>query len=154
MPELEMERRERSGVPPWVWILLAILVIALIWWAIAAMDRDEEAAAPGMPLGQIAASPQNYFEQEVSGLATVEEILSDNAFWITQDGQRMLTVYGGSPLVVVNRQVSMTATVISPQEYATEDIRWGLPDLDPQTRSVAANQPAILHATNVELQQP
>lgn len=48
MPQLDIQRTERSGgVLAWVWIAAAILAGLLLWWVIAAAtDRDNFAAVP------------------------------------------------------------------------------------------------------------
>jgi hypothetical protein len=122
MPELDIQRRETTGMPWWVWLLIAVLAIGLIWWIIAATTTDRELAevTPGvaptvgtepaervagarestdeltsaewLPLAAMRANPDNYFDQSVSGIGTVAEVASDRGFWIEQRGERVFVV--------------------------------------------------------------
>ena len=44
MSEIDIERKESGGVPWWVWLLGALLLAALIWYALAAMSAKPNVA--------------------------------------------------------------------------------------------------------------
>lgn len=114
-----------------------------------------EAATPYMPLAAIRANPDAHFGTQVSGLARVTEVVSDRGFWIEQDGARIFVVKaeslpGGSAEMTVGAQVSLTGTVVNPDRMQQEVP--GILELGDGTLKGLQGEPAILHATNIEMQ--
>lgn len=107
MAEIQMEKKERSGAA-WIWVLLAVLLIALlVWWLWptrngivepAAVETTTVTTAPLPPvtseptLALINANPQEWVGREFSGTVTVPEVPTDRGFWIEQDGQRLFAL--------------------------------------------------------------
>ena len=48
MSEIDIERKESGGVPWWAWLLGALLLAALIWYATAAMSAKPQVVAVGV----------------------------------------------------------------------------------------------------------
>lgn len=117
MAEIHMEKRERSSMG-WLWILLAILLIALlVWWfwpdepEIAAIDTTPTpmtatavvtdpvtpAANTVATLAAITSDPQQWVGKEYSGMVTVVEVPTDRGFWIEENGARMLALVDDGP---------------------------------------------------------
>jgi hypothetical protein len=73
MAEIKVERK---GPPWWLWVLLALLAVALVWWAIAAFGDEDgeapatEAAAVGAPAATAPASAATD-ERALTDIATV-----------------------------------------------------------------------------------
>lgn len=113
-----------------------------------------EAANANLPLGAIQAKPDAYFNQWVSGMATVTDVLSDHAFWIEQDGKRMLVVKADnivqSTNIVSGNKVSFSGMVVNPAQAA--DRVPSLDKLQESTRQTIQSESAFIHATNIEMQ--
>lgn len=50
----EIPVTKKSGIPWWVWLILALVVIAIAWWLIASGDDDVETAAVSEPVPAVA----------------------------------------------------------------------------------------------------
>jgi hypothetical protein len=116
---VELERKEQQS-NWWIWLVVGIVALALIWWLLAAQrgpqtGQEEEVAGP-LPVAQILGSPQQFHGQEVHGVATVSEVVSPDAFWLEQGGERIFAVWdrgmlGGGNDVVQGQQISLAGTV-------------------------------------------
>jgi hypothetical protein len=177
MPELDIQRRETTGMPWWVWLLIAVLAVALIWWIIAATTGDRELAemTPGvapteqvagaredagdltsaewLPLAAMRANPDNYFNQSVSGIGTVAEVASDQGFWIEQRGERVFVVKDeplvATPALTTGQQVSLQGTVHNPDNM--QEVA-GVMQLDEATLKMLQGEPAFIKAAAIEVQ--
>lgn len=178
MPELEIQRRESQGMPWWVWLLIAALVIGLIWWMMAAntgrniaetpattMPNEQVAgerqatttgeltSAEWLPIPAMRANPDNYFGQSVSGIGTVTETVSDRAFWIEQRGERVLVVMDEAgmtaPALTTGQTVSIRGTVHNPDQMQQVP---EVMQLDTETQKLLQGEPAFIEATAIELQ--
>lgn len=106
----------RKSSVPWLWMLLAAILAALIIWWIAAEaddvetaidetatseavrpDRQANSEALPMTLAAIVAQPQSYIGREFSGEAGVAGPLTDRGFWIESDGARMFALIIDQP---------------------------------------------------------
>lgn len=168
MAEIDLQRKEQQS-NAWLWVVLAIIVIGLVWWWIASRDNATAGAGPGMPengvaaqtgaanpnlpIAAINANPDNYFGQEVSGMASIIEVMSPNAFRIQQDGNSMFAYWPEAPTTgdtpAVGQSLSLTGTVRDPknmQEYVTTGT------LDDATMTTLQGEGAFLVITNGELQ--
>lgn len=97
MAEIPVEKK--GGIPWWVWLLLALLVAALLWWLLDDRDRGEPLAAP--PYQQSVAPAQD----SVAAVApTAAAAPTGDAGAITN-----LTAIGGATASgdVVGRQVEL-----------------------------------------------
>lgn len=115
---------------------------------------DVTAANANLPLAAIQASPDKYFNQWVSGMATVTEVLSDRAFVIEQDGTRMLVVKAENVVettnIVAGNKVSFSGMVVNPAN-AAERVP-SMDRLEEGTRQTLQSEKAFIHATNIEMQ--
>lgn len=166
MAEIDLQRKEQQS-SAWLWVVLAIIIIGLVWWWIASRDNETAgagapnngvasqtgAANPNLPLAAIAANPDSYFGQEVSGMASIIEVMSPNAFRIQQDGNSMFAYWPEAPTTgdtpAVGQSLSLTGTVRDPknmQEYVTTGM------LDDATLTTLQGEGAFLVVTNGELQ--
>lgn len=115
MAEIHVEKK--SGGLAWLWILLAILLIAILVWlfwpdaqndplteAVPGTTAGDTIALPPPPtiepietpaestIGAIRANPQQWVGREFSGAVTVAEVPTDRGFWVEQDGQRLFAI--------------------------------------------------------------
>lgn len=103
----------------WLWILLAILALALIaWWVLSRDDKVEgvpveavsegtidsdPGATPvepiaGMSIATILSNPAIYVgRDDFAAEVTVPEVPTDRGFWIEGEGQRMFAVLIDNP---------------------------------------------------------
>jgi hypothetical protein len=158
MAEIRMEKK--SGGMGWLWILLAILAIALLAWLFWP-DRDEASTAvvtatetgrtatsfedetPG--LAAILENPGQWTGREYSGTVTVPEVPTDRGFWIEENGARMFAILVDEPREVpkdINpgQQIRLRGTVRD-ASYLSD-----LPGepLTAGTENIARNQQAYL----------
>lgn len=124
MAEINVERKERSGIARW---LIPLALLGLLAFALVSLfDRDDDdtqvATAPAttavaggevgatpdaattgatggtaegmIPVAAILAGPTEYANRTVAGTARVTEVISDRGFWIEENGQRMFVVLG------------------------------------------------------------
>lgn len=113
MAEIPVEKKSSMA---WLWVLLALIVAALLFWLLAAGDDDVDPvvanttetemvetdapiAADAMPmtLTAILAQPQSYIGQQFSGEVGVSGPLTDRGFWIENDGARMFALIMDEP---------------------------------------------------------
>lgn len=158
MAEIRMEKK--SGGMAWLWILLAILLIALLAWLFWP-DRDEAATAvaTATETGQTATSseaetptlatilenPGQWIGREYSGTVAVPEVPTDRGFWIEENGARMFAILVDEPREVpkdINpgQQVRIRGTV---RDASTISELPGEP-LTAGTENIARDQPAYL----------
>lgn len=126
MAEIPVERKS-GGIPWWVWLLLAALIVGLLIWMFSGDDEAETAAAPATapavvapavetpaPVGTdvAAAGPITDLatitgaagltsmvgrEVQLSGVP-VQAVVGDRTFWVgTNEGQRALVVLNEEP---------------------------------------------------------
>jgi hypothetical protein len=179
MPELEIQRRESQGMPWWVWLLIAALVIGLIWWMMGANTGRDIAETPAtttpneqvagerqatttgdltsaewLPIPAMRANPDNYFGQSVSGIGTVTETVSDRAFWLEQRGERVLVVMDEAlttaPTLTAGQAVSIRGTVHNPDQMQQVP---GVMQLDTARQTMLQGEPAFIEATSIEVQE-
>ena len=112
MAEIPVERKRNLT---WLWVILALLLIAaLIWWATAG---DEEVvtepvgteagleptaepvpAAGELTIANILASPEAYVgRDDFSGEVNVPEVPTDRGFWVEDQGQRLFALIIDEP---------------------------------------------------------
>lgn len=112
MAEIHMEKK-RSGGLGWLWILLALLLIALLAWAFWPDDDVdvvepvaqtstyvapvETPATTTVTLAEINQNPAQWVGREYSGTVTVPEVPTDRGFWIEENGTRMFAVVYDAP---------------------------------------------------------
>ncbi|WP_375269078.1 hypothetical protein [Phenylobacterium sp.] len=116
----EIKVQKKSGWPWWAWVILALVAVALIWWAMSAMGDEEEATvattppavatAPGAvgdetagavdraPITDLAVlmdaqDPAALVGREVrlQGVS-VQEMVGDASFWVGEDQDRRVFV--------------------------------------------------------------
>ena len=123
MAEIHVEKKG-SGMA-WLWILLAILLIAVLIWLFwpglregTVTERDvtttvtetvdlppppaldappATATATESTLSEIRANAQQWVGREFSGAVRVAEVPTDRGFWIEQDGQRLFAIVVDEP---------------------------------------------------------
>lgn len=169
MAEIRMEKK-KSGLG-WLWILLAILLIALLAWFFLADDDRAVVSGDANPtetvvmtgtsatatgtaepagsttLATILENPQQWIGREYSGTVTVPEVPTDRGFWIEENGTRMFAIIVDEPREVpkdINpgQQIRLRGTVRD-ASYIPE-----LPGepLTAGTENIARNQPVYLVA--------
>ncbi|MBW3624831.1 MAG: hypothetical protein KY468_15620 [Armatimonadetes bacterium] len=168
MPEVEIERRTGPAVPWWVWLLVALLVLGLLWWLLAANNAPQRVAdtLPGtttttagapegvdeaavIPVDQIILVPANYLNQNVSGTTRVAEVISDRGFWIEENGQRIFVALAQGvpetpPDVNVGQRIFLTGTVEEPDNTQVGG-------LEADAQKAIQGQPAFIRATSVRI---
>jgi hypothetical protein len=179
MPEIDIQRRPATGVPGWVWVLGALLLIGAIWWfAAGRADRDQMTQAPVadervagsrgempgvsdqgfMPVAAILANPDAHFGQTVSGLATVSDVVADRGFWIhdasaQEGGQRIFVALDAAvqspPTLAAGQRITLQGSVANPKGMEQMPGVMALPE---ETRRMLQPQPAFIRATEVEVQ--
>ncbi|MBU2340217.1 MAG: hypothetical protein KKE77_03130 [Alphaproteobacteria bacterium] len=166
MAEIPVEKKSNLT---WLWILLALILLALlIWWAVGADDDeaelvepvaveetivvDEEPVTPAVgevTLAAILANPEQYIGTEFSGDVSVGGPLSemtDRGFWVENNGQRMFALINDGPLeepmdINPGQQLRISSgTVMSAASIGD------LPgdELDADTRRIAEEQQVFL----------
>lgn len=170
MPELDIQRRPATGIPAWVWLLVALLVIGLIWWMVARTGREQVAQAPAadgqvagtreetvgttdygaLPVAAILAEPNAHVGQTVSGVVEIDEIVGQRGFWAEEAGQRIFVAMDAAappPALTAGQRVTVRGTVADPQQMEQVPAVTELPQ---ETREMLRTQPAFIRATEVE----
>lgn len=99
MAEIPLEKK--SGIPGWVWLLLALLLAALLlWWLladdeeVAVVENDTVAAAPIVPA---AAGAYAIGESVDLDNVRVTSLAGDMAFNADVNGENMLVLFDQDP---------------------------------------------------------
>ena len=117
MAEIPVERK--GGLPGWIWLLLAAIIIALLIWLFSGGDDSEptavvpvepvaeapltspddtDTAQPAMTIAAIVENPEAYIGQSFEpGEVETPAVPTDRGFWIEKDGTRMLAVIIDQP---------------------------------------------------------
>ena len=175
MARIDLEKKKTGGMG-WLWALLLLVALALLlWWlwgawsggSDAAVDSEyagvEEPAAPaavpeveeestagaGLPVAQIVADPESWFDRSVSGQVGVVEVPTDRGFWIEQDGERLFALIVDRPAEVpLDIQTGQTLRLSDARVHRAEAAleEGGIPGtpLDADTRRIAQGEEAIL----------
>lgn len=173
MTEIHMERKKGM---PWIWALLALLLVALIAWMVWPRPDPVEPlpvatattvtiveplavpppAATDATIATILSNPRQWVGREFSGVVTVAEVPSDRGFWIEQNGQRMFAILYDEPAEVpvdinAGQQLRIRGTVRDPA-YLPQVVG---AKLTPSTEAIAREQPVYLVAgeTAIEILQ-
>ena len=177
MAEIPVEKKSNLT---WLWILLAIILIALlIWWA----TDDDEVVEPvgtevvgastvgadpvtapepvgmeaGVTIGDILGNPTEYAGQDNINLmgVSVPEVPTDRGFWVEDQGQRIFAVLIDGPSEVpkdINpgQQLTIREAMVRNATFISE--MPGQP-LDDDTRNILNNQDAFLvvNESNIEV---
>lgn len=174
MAEIHMEKK-RSGGMGWLWILLALLLIALLAWAfwpdddvdvVEPVDQTSTYVAPvetpatttgAATLAEINQNPAQWVGREYSGTVTVPEVPTDRGFWIEEDGTRMFAVLLDAPAeepmdINPGQQLRLRATVRD-QAYISQIP--GEP-MTAGTQNILENQQAylVVGESAIEVLQP
>ncbi|MBW3623729.1 MAG: hypothetical protein KY468_10015 [Armatimonadetes bacterium] len=126
MPAVDIERKESTGVPGWVWIIVGLLVLGLLAWLLTAQPwRAGDANVPAVgqvipgvdntegttattagtagagegawfPVAAIRANPDAHFGQTITGVVTVSEVAAPGGFWSDINGEKMFFVAEGA----------------------------------------------------------
>lgn len=172
MAEVHVERK--AGVPWWVWLLAALLLIGLIWWAVAANTGQQTAGgdatvavtAPAdqagpdvvvvraIPVVAIRATPIEFIGKPVAGTATVAEVVSDRGFWLRgEEGtDRIFAVLDDSiaespPDVNAGQQVRLEGIAYDVARLEQLPVK----KLEADARQMLQNEPVFLHVQNIEI---
>lgn len=103
----EIPVTKKSGIPWWVWLILALVVIAIAWWLIASGDDDAETTAVQEPVPAVeSAGPITDLttilnvadrstltgrEVQLTGVP-VGEVVGDRTFYVGSGDQRVFVV--------------------------------------------------------------
>lgn len=174
---------EAPGRPKWLWILIIIVLVALplIWWAsdadnwwaneeeatsaeiIGAETPEADAITPpepvareaGISIADILANPsefvgRNDFQDEV----TVPEVQTDRAFWIEDQGQRLITVIIDNPReapkdINQGQQLRITEGMVRDASFLSQ--LPGTP-IDADTRRVIEGQDVFLVVDEADIE--
>ncbi|MQA92610.1 MAG: hypothetical protein GEU90_20705 [Gemmatimonas sp.] len=157
----------------WLWWLLGLIVLGLLAWWLFAPDTREVAVmepvteqpvvtpstpnvTPAAPvtIATIAANPTNHVGTEYSDAdgTMVGEVVSERAFWIEENGQRMLAIVTDSPGQDVDINEGQTVRIrratIRDAGYLSQ-----IPgDLDAQVQQMAQQQPVYLVVNEADLE--
>ena len=85
MSEIDIERKESGGVPWWAWLLGALVLAALIWYATAAMSAKPgtEPVAVGVDNTAMAVVPDGAMDANVVGTDAMDANMADNSAMAT-----------------------------------------------------------------------
>ena len=169
MAEIPIEKKSSNA---WLWILLALLVLALVLWWILAADDDETAVvadtvaveqvdgadadrmsmqspmdAGTMTLAAILANPADYYGKSgFTSDVTVAGPLTDRGFWIEKDGARMFAILIDAPTEApldLNTGANISISGGTIRNPSTITDIEGVP-LDADTKRVMSEQEAVL----------
>ena len=182
MADIDIERKRSSS---WIWWILGLILLGLLaWWLLGALGDDDEpeveavgvattpAVAPTGPVGDavagvtiadVLANPAAYAGQPFStGQVNVAQVVSDRAFWVESNGQRLLVVKNESPEAGVadvqgppdtraarNVNAGEMVTINGTLYTSPDQIQ---PPLDEQTRQALQGQPIVLQANVSDIQ--
>lgn len=174
MAEIPVQKKSHA----WVWVLLALIALALLaWWAFAEGDDDAEMvdndayvvtdpvvpatpgadaeanAQAGLALGAILANPAQYYGQEYSGEVSVGDELTDRGFWIENNGERMFALIVDQPREVpidINPGQRLRIDGGTVRNPADPGDIPGVP-LDDDTRRILADQDAVLVVNEADI---
>ncbi len=174
MAKIDLEKKKTGGMG-WLWALLLLLaLVLLLWWFWGASDDEpdyavddeyeavEEPVAPvpvpmeeeaiagtGLPVAQILADPDAWFDRTVSGEAEVTDVPTDRGFWLEQDGERLFALIIDGPAEVplhiqTGQTLDLTDATVYRADAALEE--GGVPGtpLDEDTRRIAQDEEVVL----------
>ncbi len=102
MAEIPIEKK--SGIPGWIWLLLAAIILALLaWWLLdndgddAVEYTDDNVAAEVAPAATAAAVPFTVGETVNLSGAEVTELTGDMSFMINSEGREAFVVFNQTP---------------------------------------------------------
>lgn len=175
MADIDVQQKSGPGIWPWI---IGLVVLALLAWLVAEwLGEDDEVVAPvaeapvvappvaapvteappataaaaGIPAAQIVANPASWEGRTVSGTAQVTEVPTDRGFWIEADGQRLFVILRDAPAEQpMNVQQGQTVRITEATVHIGAAGVAG--DLDPDTRGIVQNQPALLTVDEDNLQ--
>ncbi|MEE4199206.1 hypothetical protein [Erythrobacter sp.] len=164
MAEIPVEKKSSLG---WLWLLLALLVLALLaWWllsgdedvamvedeAVMVQDADSQSVvgnADEMTLAAILANPSAYIGREdFNGEVATAGPLTDRGFWIEKDGSRMFAILNDAPSerpldINPGQMLQINGGRIVDASTITADGIDGDP-LDQDTMNVLSDQEAVM----------
>lgn len=177
MAEIPVHKKSSMA---WMWILLALVALALvIWWAtdndedavdLASDTQIEETIAPvadpdadaaivqGATLAAILADPAAHFGTEYTGEVSVGDSLTDRGFWVEHDGERMFALIVDEPRerpldINAGQRLKISGGEIR-DTSSLSDIEGRA--LDANTRKIAGEQKVIMvvDENNIEVLTP
>ena len=133
MAEIPVEKR--SGIPPWVWILLALLLVGLLaWWLLDDDDGDVVDYADTDVVAGAAAAYAIGDDVDLEGVR-VSSLAGDMAFYADVEG---------GPMLVVFNEDQTPGTAMEGEK----DINPGMMvDIEGEVRSASTPLPAGYNAT-------
>lgn len=165
MAEIPVQKKSSMA---WLWILLALIAVALlIWWAtdndsdevdLATTTQIEEpmessadleanaTVAEAGTLAAILANPTTYFGKEYSGEVSVGNSLTDRGFWVESDGNRMFALIVDEPRerpldINAGQQLRISGGTIR-DASSLSDVEGRV--LDADTRKIVGEQKVIM----------
>ncbi len=162
---------ERKGTSIWPWIIGLIVLALLIWLLAGLFDNDDEIepiaeapiAAPVTPapiaqgpacVGEVIGNPVGYVGQRLGECQVqVVDVPTDRAFWIEENGQRVLVILNEGPgagVADTQGQSEMTPDINPGQSIrlreatVMDNIANVAGPLDDETRNLAQGQPFFL----------
>lgn len=177
MADINVKRRSGAS---WLWWLIGLIILALIiWWLVAYLGRDHEAApvvatapvvaepmspatpvpapttAAGIPVADILANPASWQGKTVNGTVQVAEVPTDRGFWIESNGQRLFAVINDQPAeqpqdINPGQTLQITSATVMTSASALPGA------VDADTRQLLQGQPAFLDVdeANIQITQP
>ena len=173
MAEIKMERKERGGMG-WLWILIALILLALLAWWLWPEDEVEEPLATTtaveaveplpevapvtteLTLSQIASNPSMYVGQTYDGEVRVTDVPTDRGFWVESDGAKVFAILIDQPR---ERPVHIQQNTTIRMEQATVRDQTSLGDLpgdplDAATEEIVRNEDVFLIVDEDNIQMP
>lgn len=163
----EIKLQEKSSSMAWLWILLALLLLALLaWWLwpeaddtslepeVVAVEEAEplrediaDEVMAEVPIPTILIDPVGWVDRTVSGTVEVVAVPTDRGFWIETGGERMLAILGDRPseaMVDINPGMTLEIAAATVWDASEVEVMPGDP-LEADTEALLADQDVFLY---------
>lgn len=173
MAEIKMEKKESGGMG-WLWVLIALILLALLaWWLWPEAEVEEPLVTateieaveplpeivpetPELTLSQIVASPAMYVGQTYDGVVRVTEVPTDRGFWVESDGARVFAILIDQPQessIHIQQNTTIRMEQATVRDQTALGSLEGAP-LDAATEEIIRNEQVFLMVDEDNIQMP